>query len=334
MLKGRSTISVLKPWHRAIFMVAFAGVTISILAWIAQHDPAINFLAYDRRAEWIAFPAAIDAHPHSSTSLDATFRREVVLTDQPATARLSVRAMRRAEVKINGVTVWPWSNRNWKEITSIDVAEHLHVGTNLIEARVFNHNGPPALWLTLTTDQLRLRSDESWEASFAGSSWRYAALASAAKSPGPGNSIAGGALTFDAIRKLWPFWIVLIAIAPAVSFLWNVNSSESTALRLQQILLLMLAGLWLLLFWNNARLLPFHAGFDSKEHLKYINYIQEHRALPLPTDGWEMYQPPLYYLIASASLSACQLSINDPTSIFVLRFLGAFFGIAQFVFVF
>jgi tetratricopeptide (TPR) repeat protein len=315
-------------------MVAFAGVTISILAWIAWHDPAINFLSYDRRAEWIVFPAAIDAHAHSSASLDATFRREVVLMDQPATARLSVRAMRRAEVKINGVTVRPRSNRNWKEITSIDVAEHLHVGTNLIEARVFNHNGPPALWLTLKTDQLRLRSDESWEASFAGSSWRYAALASAAKSPGPGNSIAGGELTLDAIKKLWPFWIVLVAIASVVSFLCNVNSSASTAMWLQRTLLLMLAGLWLLLFWNNARLLPFHAGFDSKEHLKYINYIQEHRALPLPTDGWEMYQPPLYYLIASASLSACQLSINDPTSIFVLRFLGAFFGIAQFVFVF
>jgi tetratricopeptide (TPR) repeat protein len=129
-------------------------------------------------------------------------------------------------------------------------------------------------------------------------------------------------------------WIVLVAIASVVSFLWNVNSRESTALWLQQMLLLMLAGLWLLLFWNNARLLPFHAGFDSKEHLKYINYIQVHRALPLPTDGWEMYQPPLYYLIASASLSACQLSINDTTSIFVLRLLGAFFGIAQFVLVF
>src|SRR5438309_5920736 len=334
MLKGRSTISVLKPWHRAIFMVAFAGVTISILAWIAWHDPAINFLSYDRRAEWIVFPAAIDARAHSSAGLDATFRREVVLMDQPATARLSVRAMRRAEVKINGVTVRPRSNRNWKEITSIDVAEHLHVGTNLIEARVFNHNGPPAFWLTLTIDQLRLRSDESWEASFAGSSWRYAALASAAKSPGPGNSIAGGELTFDAIKKLWLLWIVLVAIASVVSFLWNVNSSESTAPWLQQLLLLMLAGLWLLLFWNNARLLPFHAGFDSEDHLKYINYIQEHRALPLPTDGWEMYQPPLYYLIASASLSACQLSINNPTSIFVLRWLGAFFGIAQFVFVF
>ena len=38
---------------------------------------------------------------------------------------------------------------------------------------------------------------------------------------------------------------------------------------------------------------------------------RQHWALPLPNEGWEMYQPPLYYLIAAASLSACKLSIND-----------------------
>src|SRR6266480_4016415 len=47
-----------------------------------------------------------------------------------------------------------------------------------------------------------------------------------------------------------------------------------------------------------------------------------------------MYQPPLYYLIAAASLSACKLSINDPASILLLRLIGAFLGIAQFIFVF
>jgi hypothetical protein len=83
-----------------------------------------------------------------------------------------------------------------------------------------------------------------------------------------------------------------------------------------------------------VQLLPFHAGFDAKEHLKYINHIQEHRALPLPNEGWEMYQPPLYYLIAAASLSACKLSINDPGSVFVLRLLGTFLGIAHLVLVF
>ena len=47
-----------------------------------------------------------------------------------------------------------------------------------------------------------------------------------------------------------------------------------------------------------------------------------------------MYQPPLYYLIGAAILSACKLSINDPASVAVLRVLGAFFGIAQCVLVF
>jgi tetratricopeptide (TPR) repeat protein len=315
-------------------MVALAGATMSILARIAWHDPAINFLPRDRRGEWIVFPAAVDARAHWFASLDASFLREFVLVNQPSRARLSVRGMRRANVKINGVPVRLQQNRNWKEITSIDVAEQFHAGTNLIEARVFNHNGPPALWLTLTSDQLSLHTDQSWETSFAGSSWRHAVSASTAKTPGPGNSIAGGARTLDAMKKSWPFWLVLVGIGAAATFLCCVIFSRSTTLRLGRILLLIFAGLWLLLFWNNARLLPFHVGFDSKEHLKYINYIQEHRALPLPTEGWEMYQPPLYYLVAAASLAVGKLSTNDPMSVFVLRLLGAFFGIAQFVFAF
>ncbi len=325
---------VRKPQYRAICIAVFAGVATAALGWIAWSDPAINFLPPDGRAEWIVFPTAVDAHAHWFASLDATFRREFVLVSQPSRARLSIRAMRRAELKINGVPVRFPLAHNWKETTSVELAEQLHAGANRIEARVFNHNGPPALWLSLTTDQLRLRSDTSWEASFAGSSWRQATLATAAKTPRPGNSVIGGEGTFDAVKEIWPFWILLIAIASVATFLWKISFKKVSKRSLEQMLLLIVAGLWLLLFWNNARLLPFHVGFDSKEHLKYINYIQEHRALPLPTEGWEMYQPPLYYLIAAASLSACKLSVNDPASIVVLRFLGGFVGIAQFLLVF
>jgi len=325
---------VLKPWHRAIWIAVFASIAVSVLAWFAWQDPAINFLPRDSRAEWIVSPTAADPHTHWFANLDATFRREFVLANLPGTARLSVRAMRRAEVKINGRPVHFPPNRNWKRMVSADAAEQLHAGTNVIEARVFNHNGPPALWLTLTTDQLSLRTDASWEASFAGSSWHHAALASLVKTPGPGNSLATSQNIFDAVKNNWVWWIVLIAIASVVTFLWNVGFKESTARWREPILLLVLAGLWLLLFWNNGRLLPFHRGFDSKEHLDYISYIQQHRSLPLPTEGWEMYQPPLYYLIAAASLSACGLSVDDPMSIYVLRWLGAFFGIAHFILVY
>ncbi|PYJ21722.1 MAG: hypothetical protein DME99_07210 [Verrucomicrobia bacterium] len=81
-------------------MVALAGLAMSMLAWIAWHDPAINFLPRDRRAEWIVFPAAVDAHAHWFASLDTTFRSEFVLMNQPPTARLIVRGMRRVEVRV------------------------------------------------------------------------------------------------------------------------------------------------------------------------------------------------------------------------------------------
>ena len=323
-----------KPRYRAILILALAAVAMSMLAWIAWNDPAINFLSRDRDAEWIVFPTAVDARGHVFASLDATFRREFVLNNQPATAGLSVRAVRRADVKINGVLVLSLASRNWKGNTSINIAEQLHAGTNVVEARVFNDNGPPVLWLNLTTDQLDLRSDKTWEASIVGSSWHRVALASIAKIPGRGNSIAGGTHTLDATKKSWPFWIVLFAIASVITVVWRLTVKQTAALPLEQMVLGLLAGLWLLLFWNNARLLPFHAGFDSKEHLKYIDYIQEHRTLPLPTEGWEMYQPPLYYLIAAGTLSACKVSINGPASISILRLLGALCGITQFTLVF
>jgi hypothetical protein len=65
---------VFKPRHLVILLVALAGVTISILVWIAWHDPAINFLPHDRRAEWIVFPGAVDARAHWFASLDASKR--------------------------------------------------------------------------------------------------------------------------------------------------------------------------------------------------------------------------------------------------------------------
>src|SRR5581483_11738644 len=300
---------VLKPRHRAILITAFAATAMSVLIWLAWNDPAINFLRQDRRAEWIVFPAAVDARAHWFASLDATFHREFTLPGRPTTAHLTISAMRRAEVRINGAPIRFPSNRNWKKIESTDVTEQLRAGTNAIEVRDFNQNGPPALWLSLTADQLNVHSDESWEASFAGSSWRHAAFAATAKTPGPGNSIAGGERTLDAVKKIWGLCLIFAAIALGLTFLWHSSFKESASSRGQIFLLLIFAALWLLLFWNNNRLLPFHRGFDSKEHLDYINYIQQRRSLPLPTEGWEMYQPPLYYLIAAASLSLCHLSV-------------------------
>jgi len=314
--------------------MVLAGLAVGALAWIACTDAAINYLPRYRGADWIVFPTPADSSAHWSASMDATFRREFVLPHKPVSARISLRALRRAEVKVNGVSIQLPENHNWKNVSDVEIREQLREGANIVEVRVFNQNGPLALWAILSADQLTVRTDQSWETSFVGSSWRNAALASSVKIPGRGNLVATEESTFDAARKIWPLWILLIGIASAAIFLRHATARHLNSATTERIVLLLFSGLWVLLFWNNSRLLPFHAGFDFPEHLKYIEYIQKNWSLPLPTEGLEMYQPPLYYLIGAAALSACRLSINDPQSVVVLRLLGGFFAIAQFVLVF
>ena len=83
-----------------------------------------------------------------------------------------------------------------------------------------------------------------------------------------------------------------------------------------------------------------HACYHStpasirQEHLKYIELHPGTPALPLPTEGLEMYQPPLYYLIGAGSSFSMQTVDQRSRVGGRSAFAGGFFGIAQFVLVF
>lgn len=40
-------------------------------------------------------------------------------------------------------------------------------------------------------------------------------------------------------------------------------------------------------------------GHDTDGHIEYVRYLLEHLALPPPGEGWEFWQPPLYYLASA-----------------------------------
>lgn len=48
---------------------------------------------------------------------------------------------------------------------------------------------------------------------------------------------------------------------------------------------------------NSLSYNPLH-GFDGKGHIEYLEYIKTNHKLPLPHEGWQYYQTPLYYLLA------------------------------------
>jgi len=62
-------------------------------------------------------------------------------------------------------------------------------------------------------------------------------------------------------------------------------------------------SLILLLQLHNLSLFSFSRGFDAGGHVEYVNFLRENRRIPLAYEGWELYQPPLYYLTIIATSS-------------------------------
>jgi Flp pilus assembly protein TadD len=327
----------LKAFHRALLFILAAVTAIAGLWWKCKYDPEINFLPGDGRAEWILFPTAVNARSHPVAMMDATFRRTFALEATPKSARLEVRAAKRLELKINGETVQISAARNWKEISRVAVQNFLRSGDNEIEARVFNDDAPPALWLHLDADGSNLRTDGSWQGSIAGSSWRNCALAVEPRKPGPGNLLAGGEKILGVLPNVWRLWILFGVLSVLATFAINrwIKHEDVDLSRKQVVGLVGVCVLaWIFLFWNNAKMLPFHSGYDVNDHIAYIKYIQNRGGLPLPNEGYEMFQPPLFYALSAGLLSIFHLSTGDAVAITVLRGLTMFLGIVNFGFVF
>jgi tetratricopeptide (TPR) repeat protein len=327
----------LNVWHRLALVLVTVAVAIGSLIWMSRHDPDINFLPGARGASWIVFPRPAHSASHKIINLDTAFRREFSVTTPPGKAVLRVRAARHLTVNINHTAVPLPAIRNWKEETVVEVGPLLRIGTNLLEARVFNDNAPAAFWLNLSGHVTNVSTDTSWESSITGSAWWPAALASRPRLPGPGNPMAGGENLRQALRESWPIELMLITAAfllCAAAFRRAPQLVEKDADLPAIPLLGLAAALWLGLFIHNAILLPFPVGFDSSDHLDYIKYIQEQRRLPWPSDGYEMFQAPLFYLLSAVALALCHLSTSDLPGILLLRGLTSLLGVAQFVFVF
>lgn len=64
------------------------------------------------------------------------------------------------------------------------------------------------------------------------------------------------------------------------------------------ILTLSLAWLFILQI-HNINSFPVKRGFDAGGHIAYINYLKTFKRVPLANEGWETYQPPLYYVLGS-----------------------------------
>ena len=314
--------------------------------WWTSTRAAINFLPGMAPAEWIIYPVIPEVGAHPILELPTAFENSFVLGVVPHKALLRVAGFHRYTLTVNGAS--PKSplrtGASWKQPDVFDVAGQLRPGTNRIEVTVFNSNGPPALWLSLSAGLLQVNSGKQWRASYAGAAWRDAVPASAPKPMTAVSSNYGLPLSWTALGMRWPTllgfallsavgcWLLRkISLSPSTSsnLLLPAAKEKKTAWHREFILVSVLAGSWLVLFANNLPMLPSLSGFDAQDHLDYVRYVQEHNSFPLASQGMEMFQPPLYYLLSAMWLKLLHLSVSAASGIAALRFMGLAIGITH-----
>lgn len=324
-------------------IVAVSGVW---FWWAASNNDEIAFLSAHGSARWIRYPSPPKSRIRPAVELDARFLRSFTLEMIPSAATLSVRAFRRCEVSINGEPVL-FENQNqtgWKRPKRADVAGHLRIGRNDIAVTVYNHRGPPSLWLEMQTGAETIETDALWEVSLAGAVWQPARLASRAIDPWGIRPEKPLPRTFG---SLGPGSLMLILFAVMSALVVSAAGLLSRWLRVVRkvganaiekwcvtALILAVLALWCALSWNNMPSLERLDGFDAGGHLNYIQYILDHKRPPWPDEGWEMFQPPLFYGISAVVLKLAGLSIHSASALLVLRVQTLLFGLVHLLMVF
>lgn len=306
------------------------------LWWRCEHNPDVFFLTRHAGAEWIVYPAPPDPSLHRAADWSCTFRRSFVLAQTPPQATLTHRAFRNLSILLNGQRVVPptRASANWKLATMTEVGSLLQAGTNELIVTVINPRGPPALWLELRAGDFHLATDEQWAATLAGATPRSASHAGARREIQAGTPLYSGATMRSSFAATWPWLFGFTGVAALV---WLLVERSQRALpgapsgsrwTSSTWIVPGAALVWAALILNNAALLPVDTlGYDAPEHLNYIRFIQQHGRVPFASDGFQMFQPPLFYLLGAGLLSVFHLEATSPAGLLWLRALTLGFGL-------
>lgn len=237
------------------------------------------------RGEWIEYPHVVRATSHVARPLQATF---ACALDAPATGD------ERVELRCLG------SCRG----------EPLARGDRELRIAATRSDGPPAIAAFVDDGSGRnaLRSDQC-RASLDGATELAARPVASAPRP-PGGANASGAIGLS----------LAIALAGAVAA--AAAASLATGARARFALpaaAALLGAAWLALLLRSRASFVGYVGFDAEHHVHYVRWILEHGALPLPSDGVQTYQPPLFYLLAAALLRTADLGVASPEAPWLLR---------------
>lgn len=296
-------------------VLCLAGVLLGGLAWYRAIavDPGVIFLMPEQGAQWIrvAEPYSLGGFARTVEVGEFIFVTEV--RDTPSVPPvLTVRALTDCEVFWDDRLLYRSedNSRRWKEPLILRLGGIVRPGVHQLRIVVRHVRGRAAL--LAYCPELGISTNETWRARYQLETWAPPRLVTVAKLPplseqfpSPAQAwreilpgFAPGAIVITCLVGwvLWPLRQKVgeqVLSAPPESGNWRETFFSPRVWR-------WIAWIaWLVLAMNNFRKVPENLGYDLAGHRAYIQFLLEKGRLPLATDGPQMFQSPLYYLISA-----------------------------------
>jgi len=301
----------------SIIFAALILLAISFLFIKIDQDPQIHFLIDSAPAYWITQADEFEARSKSAQA-DVVFFKQTFSSKQLSAVRLNIKAFKVFLVFLDGKPLFQSKNPNeWKKHYVVKIPE-LSSGSHELMFVVMNNNGPPALWVH--SPQLQLYSNADWKSRRHNQDWLPVQLAQHRQTPDI-------SLEFKPVPQAFlstlPLGLVVFVSVLLILQLRDKIKINEPVLVLRWLVL----GLWAILGINSlftTRLM----GFDLPDHIEYIRYVINNASIPLATEGLQMFQSPLYYLINAVLFRVFYLIFDVETSFHLLKLLPLLLGMA------
>ncbi len=310
-----------------IIACALVIIPLSAALWNLYGDSCL--LINEKNACWIRYPEPFRLHIHYAKKTTTGFRTTLPKPIAGAPTALILRTAGDATVFIDKKAVFFSHTSKLQKIGDkhrVDLSPFLETDNHELRIDVSRTEGHPLLIAWSETSSLF--TGAHWEASRDGSPW-VSAVPADKVSPLPLSRDFPGLK--QSIGKLAPLYFFLFLLF----LFWNIRAAEPIRQRysIKSISadtarwLVILA--WLAMAINNFWKLPVDMGMDFKGHMQYILHLVETRRIPFATEGWQMFQQPLYYLLTSVLYDFLHRLFTDETSIRAIKLISVLSGILQ-----
>jgi hypothetical protein len=295
-----------------------------------REDPDVLFLCDRAGAQWIKYNTEFKLKSLLVGQRNCGFRYKFNTNAPIENARLTVQALKRCQVVLDGVSIFtsPYEFDKWKQIHDIALPSTVKAGSHEINIIVTSENSYSAV--IAYSDTLPIRTGEGWLASIDSKTWEPAVPASMLNQAAVSREFPA---VGEAFIKILPYLAIVFLIVFVLS-LTNRLQKEKLPKSLQNLtepsqVRWILLGLFAVLSVNNMFKINFQIGFDIKGHIEYIQYIVAKGSLPLAPDGWQMFQSPLNYIISAPVYALMVKWFDWPTVVKILRIIPIVCGLLQ-----